>query len=167
MFSKLFLQIPNDPEEHRSFSSIHATNAALSTGLLVDTNPDTYTAPPAPLPYDVDLGQPRALPGIPENNGNKIDPVPSADSQSVGEATGDTGLKSAVTYDDLKLDGKNQTDDLKGSPKVAEVEPSKLSECFSPATNEEDVCPTCFEGRIISNCSENNSFLDQLNVLIA
>lgn len=164
----MLLQCPRYPEERGSLST-HATDSALSTGLLIGTNPDTYPAPPVPLPYEVDLGQPRALSGILENNGNKIGPVLAADSQSVGQAISDGGLKSSVTYDDLKLDGKNQTDDLQGSPKVAEDEPSKLSECLAKETNEEDVCPTCLEGTntIISYLSDNNIFLDPFNISIA
>ncbi|RWR91682.1 putative E3 ubiquitin-protein ligase RHB1A [Cinnamomum micranthum f. kanehirae] len=156
----VYFYCPRYPEERGSLST-HATDSALSTGLLIGTNPDTYPAPPVPLPYEVDLGQPRALSGLLENNGNKIGPVLAADSQSVGQAISDGGLKSSVTYDDLKLDGKNQTDDLQGSPKVAEDEPSKLSECLAKETNEEDVCPTCLEEydaenpRIITKCDHH------------
>ncbi|KAL6333346.1 hypothetical protein AAG906_028531 [Vitis piasezkii] len=63
-------------EEHELLSSRHGAASTLSTGLLVDTNlgispPDTYRPPPAPIPYDVDLGHPQTPPAA-ENafNGN-------------------------------------------------------------------------------------------------
>lgn len=116
-------------------------------GLLVNTNPDTYRAPPAPLPYDVDLRRPRASSGILDNSSNKLGTVEAADSQSVGEALTDGGLKSSVTCEDLEvLDCKNQIDGQQGSPKVDEVEPPKLCESIVLVMNEEDVCPTCLEG---------------------
>ncbi|XXG40629.1 hypothetical protein AAC387_Pa01g1303 [Persea americana] len=158
----VYYYFPRNLEEHGSLSSTRTTDSSLSMGLLVDTNPDTYRAPPAPLPYDVDLGRPRASSGILVNSGNKLGTVQAADSQSVGEALTDSGLKGSVTREELEaLDCKNETDDKQGSPKVDEVEPSKLCESIVLATNEEDVCPTCLEEydadnpRIMTKCDHH------------
>ena len=63
-------------KEHELLSFHHGTASTLSTGLLVDTNlgtspSDTYRPPPAPIPYDVDLGHPQTLPATEESCVNK------------------------------------------------------------------------------------------------
>ena len=55
---------PKASTEHELLSSHHGAASTLSTGLLVDTNlgtspPNTCRPPPAPVPYDMDLGHPR------------------------------------------------------------------------------------------------------------
>ncbi|KAJ9709393.1 hypothetical protein PVL29_001053 [Vitis rotundifolia] len=65
-------------EEHELLSSHHGAVSTLSTGLLVDTNLgtsplDTYRPPPAPIPYDVDLGHPQTPPAAEESCVNKND----------------------------------------------------------------------------------------------
>ncbi|XP_077241974.1 putative E3 ubiquitin-protein ligase RHB1A [Tasmannia lanceolata] len=148
--------------EHGSLSSVHGTTPVIPTALLVDTNletsvPDTYRAPPAPLPYDVDLGCQQNLPGSLATDGNKVDTAPAEDSKSTGE-TGN-GL---VACENLKdSDCKSQTDSVPGTPKLSDVEPEKLKEPVVSAKIEEDVCPTCLEEydlenpRIITKCNHN------------
>ncbi|XP_058082124.1 probable E3 ubiquitin-protein ligase RHB1A [Magnolia sinica] len=155
---------PQDLEEHGSLSSGHATTSPLSTGLLVDTNletsiPDTYRAPPAPLPYDVDLVGPQTSSRSLEISGDKINPEQVADSQPAGETVTD---KNVVLCEDLKGSGiKNQTDDVPGSLKSSEIEASKSIEPVGSEIKEEDACPTCFEEydtenpRIITKCGHH------------
>ncbi|XP_034702567.1 probable E3 ubiquitin-protein ligase RHB1A isoform X2 [Vitis riparia] len=86
------LQCPRASEEHEPLSSHHGAASTLSTGLLVDTNlgtspPDTYRPPPAPIPYDVDLGHPQTPPAAEESCVNKNDTaVQTTNSGSLGEA---------------------------------------------------------------------------------
>nr|CAN68779.1 hypothetical protein VITISV_043379 [Vitis vinifera] len=67
---------PRAPEEQELLSSHHGAASTLFTGLLVDTNlgtspSNTYRPPPAPIPYDVDLGHPQTLPATEESCVNK------------------------------------------------------------------------------------------------
>jgi hypothetical protein len=60
-----FIQHQQNQEEHEPLSSAFEGSSPASAVVAVDTNldtstPDTYRAPPAPLPYDV---------GLPENSG--------------------------------------------------------------------------------------------------
>jgi len=129
-------------------SASHVTSAAVPVGLLVDTNldtssPDTYRAPPAPLPYDVGLACSQTVPGITENCGNKTDHVRSTDSLPAGE--------TASPDEDLKGFECKSKSDVHASPKVKEDEVSKLKDTNSPAKEEENVCPTCLEGILFSH----------------
>eukprot|EP00262_Sarcandra_glabra_P008452 TRINITY_DN21985_c0_g1_i1.p1 TRINITY_DN21985_c0_g1~~TRINITY_DN21985_c0_g1_i1.p1 ORF type:complete len:219 (-),score=41.12 TRINITY_DN21985_c0_g1_i1:507-1163(-) len=163
----VYYYYPPGLEEHDSLSSGHVTSSALSASLLVNTNletsiPDTYRAPPAPLPYDVDLGHSQTLAGVQDSSDDKFDPVQTTDSQPAGETINASEFGTLVTCDGLKdSDYKSQTDDAVGSPKASEVEPPKLSGHIVSATDEEDVCPTCFEEydaenpRIITKCDHH------------
>ncbi|XP_073130490.1 probable E3 ubiquitin-protein ligase RHB1A [Henckelia pumila] len=145
-------------EEHEPLSSHHATISALSTGLLVDTNldtavPDTYRPPPAPLPYETNVGYP---------------PTPSIDQQSSGNKN-ETALQSTNTVGDnnsdsildaklknLESDEKMETHiDLTASKEMEDNnsdELKKSSEPFvPPLQEEEDVCPTCLEEYDVEN----------------
>lgn len=135
----LYYYLPQESAEHESLSSGRGTSV-VSAGLLVDTNletsiPDSYRAPPAPLPYDVD-------------------------SHTVVEADGRFG-GSAISEAFEKSDCKIKSDSLI-DPSSLSDEPSKLKdETVSPAIDEEDVCPTCLEEydlenpRIITKCEHH------------
>ncbi|KAL5981423.1 hypothetical protein ACLOJK_015483 [Asimina triloba] len=148
---RLRIKCPRDLEEHGSLSAGHGTTSPLSAGLLVDTNletsiPDTYRAPPAPLPYDVVLRAPQAPSVGRENSSDKIDPEQAADPQPPGETIDE---KNVISCEDLKgSDVKNQNDDVSSSPELSEieVEASKSTDPVVSQTNEEETCPTCFEG---------------------
>ncbi|KAK7860792.1 putative e3 ubiquitin-protein ligase rhb1a [Quercus suber] len=61
----LHLQCPPILEEHESLRSHDGAASALTAEFLVDlgldaSTPDTYRAPPAPLPYDLVLGYPQS-----------------------------------------------------------------------------------------------------------
>ncbi|XP_074585551.1 putative E3 ubiquitin-protein ligase RHB1A [Curcuma longa] len=141
---------PRDLEEHEPLSSTnHDTLPAISSGLLVDTNldtstPDTYQAPPAPLPYKVSLESQSTLPGDVEICGNKTDQTPVVNSQTTGQ--NDDYFETS--------DCKKKTDSEQNSPK------NKIS---NPTTipDEEDVCPICLEDydaenpRIMTKCEHH------------
>lgn len=137
------LQCPQELEENEPLSTSHVASTAIPAGLFVDTNldtssPDTYRAPPAPLPYNVGLPCSQTVPGNIEDCGSKIDHNQSTDSLPVGGATS--------PGEDLKgIECNNQSDYVHDSMKVEENEISKLNDVKSPAV-EEDVCPTCLEG---------------------
>ncbi|CAL9088998.1 unnamed protein product [Musa acuminata var. zebrina] len=146
--------------EHEPLSSTnHGTLSAISSGLLVDTNldtspPNTYQAPPAPLPYDLGLASSQTLARAVDSCGSKNDHIQLANSQTTGE-TNDT-LKTS--------DFKNKTDCEQNSRRITEDEVSKP--IISPT--EEDVCPICLEGTlyIVYSCLTNlmNSFLTDYDV---
>ncbi|CAD5168328.1 unnamed protein product [Musa acuminata subsp. malaccensis] len=129
--------------EHEPLSSTnHGTLSAISSGLLVDTNldtsaPNTYQAPPAPLPYDLGLASSQTLARAVDSCGSKNDHIQLANSQTTGE-TNDT-LKTS--------DCKNKTDCEQNSRRITEDEVSKP--IISPT--EEDVCPICLEDYDVQN----------------
>ncbi|OMP00374.1 S-locus glycoprotein [Corchorus olitorius] len=102
----------------------------MAAGLLVNLNlevPDTFRAPPAPLPYDVVLGCPQ-----------------STDSESFRETTSGGSFETLPTCEDLEeSECKTQSSSLLLSPRKSEV--SKLTESKELTTEEEDACPICLE----------------------
>lgn len=146
------MQCPQALEERQPLSTSIGASSALSTGLLVDTNldtstPDTYQSPPAPMPYDTDLGRPPTPPGSTLGNSeNKIDGATrTPDSESLGGTISGSAFE---TCSPKEMDCKNQADSVPPSPKKSD-EPAKLSNLIGSPTEEEDVCPTCFEGKVI------------------
>ncbi|WOL13290.1 putative E3 ubiquitin-protein ligase RHB1A [Canna indica] len=134
----IFLQFPQDLEEHEPLSSTsHGTLSAISSGLLIDTNldtstPDTYRAPPVPLPYDVGLANSQTVPRGVESCDTKTDHIHLANSQTTEETTGRFETS----------DCKNKTESEHNSSKITEDDVSKP---IISHTDEEDVCPICLE----------------------
>ncbi|KAK8640583.1 hypothetical protein V6N13_008335 [Hibiscus sabdariffa] len=94
--------------------------------------PDTYRPPPAPLPYEAILGCPQ-----------------STDSESFRETLSRGSFETLPTCEDLEeSDCKTQSSSLLLSPRKSEV--SKLTESKESTTEEEDACPICLEGNVIS-----------------
>lgn len=134
-------------------SSHRAPTSALSAGLLVDTNldtsiPDTYRPPPAPMPYEVAYGGPHSPPVAQEICCNKgAGGVQTTNSDSV-EAAGGNNQDPLAKCEDLKeSDCKTKTKFELDAEKDTEVEILKPVESVALATEEEDVCPTCLEGK--------------------
>ncbi|KAJ4956606.1 hypothetical protein NE237_013389 [Protea cynaroides] len=155
-------------DEREPLSSHHGTASALSVGLLVDTNletstPDTYQAPPAPLPYDVDLGHPQTSPVTLGSSADKSENVlQTTDTEAAGETISSSDFETSSACECLKeSDFKIEKNSALASAKESEVEPSKLSESIVSAVEEEDVCPTCLEEydeenpRIITKCEHH------------
>ncbi|WOL18239.1 putative E3 ubiquitin-protein ligase RHB1A [Canna indica] len=148
-----YFYCPRDLEEHEPLSSNnHGTLSAVSSGLLVDTNldtstPDTYQAPPAPLPYDVGFASSQTLPIDVESGGTKSDQLQLANSHTI-EDTNDNFETS---------DCKNKTDCEHNSPKITEDDVNKPIS----TPDEEDVCPICLEEydsenpRIVTKCEHH------------
>ncbi|XP_068646246.1 probable E3 ubiquitin-protein ligase RHB1A isoform X2 [Aristolochia californica] len=148
-------------EKRNSLPTTRGATFASSAALLVDANletsiPDTYRPQPAPLPYDADLRpQHQAMIGRLENAMDK-------DAQSARETLSGCSLESLLASEDLKeSDPKSKTACPPGTPKTLELEPSKENESIIPATNDEDVCPTCLEDydeenpRILTKCEHH------------
>lgn len=130
-------------------SAHHDGPSGSSAGLLVDTNldtsiPDTYTPPPPPIPYDVDLGHPQSsLLPTSEINYVKSETTAGRDAGSV-EALNVVGSPENLENDQKKIDCKEQS--------ILELTPSKESEddLKKPGdpivmTIEEEDCPICLE----------------------
>lgn len=130
-------------------SANHEIPAGLAGGLLVDTNLDTssldtYTSPPAPLPYDVDLGRPRTPIGR-ENH-----PTKSDTSAEVSNSGSEERLNNADSIENQQknvkeIDGKTQS--------VLELTLSEDSDDdlkkgvdLNLTIIEEEDCPICLEG---------------------
>ncbi|KAJ0967258.1 hypothetical protein J5N97_024175 [Dioscorea zingiberensis] len=153
--------------DREPLSSANGTSSSASAGILVDTNldtsiPDTFRAPPAPLPYDVALTNAQTLPPSFGNSGNKTDHVQPADSQSLGEAVSGGTSEGLDTSESLKApDCKSTVGDGHDTANVAEDEPLKFCEPVSSAVDEEDVCPICLEEydlenpRILTKCEHH------------
>lgn len=121
------IQYPPAPEENAFLNS-------RSSGLLLNLNlntsvPDTYRPPPAPLPYDVVLGRPLST---------NIEP------REVSLSGSFLGKHSCMNLEGANY--KTQLNILPPSPKKAGLELLKSNPLTVAATDEEDVCPTCFEG---------------------
>lgn len=123
-----YFQYPQDSEEHESLTSHDGISTTLPSELLIDLGlnmsiPDTYRSPPAPIPYDVLLGQPRSLDV---------------------ESGGSLGKPSCM---DLK-DGncRNHLGFHPLSAKELELELPKSHPFSVSAEDEDDACPTCLEG---------------------
>ncbi|KAA8522428.1 hypothetical protein F0562_013211 [Nyssa sinensis] len=159
--SSPFYHYPRVSEVHEPLSSHHGTVSALSTGLLVDTNldtaiPDTYRPPPAPIPYDANLGHPQTPPGNQEVCGNKSDAaVQTTNTESIEQTNSGNTLETSAK--DLKeSDCKVKTETEFASSKELEIELEKsdeLKKSIEPLVSalEEDVCPTCLEEYDVEN----------------
>ncbi|MBA0821902.1 hypothetical protein Goarm_018734, partial [Gossypium armourianum] len=93
--------------------------------------PDTFRPPPAPLPYDVVLGCPQ-----------------STDSESFRETLSRGSFETLPTCEDLEESDCKTQSGLLLSPRKSEV--SKLTESKESMAEEEDACPICLEGNVIS-----------------
>ncbi|PSS04368.1 E3 ubiquitin-protein like [Actinidia chinensis var. chinensis] len=130
----VYYYYPPQSEEHESLRSHDTAAMVLTAGFLVDMNldmstPDTYRPPPAPIPYDVVLGR-----------------AHSTDSESLGETINGSDFENPSTcVDGTDYDCTTDNDILVSSPKKFELEVKKSIDLKVSATEEEDVCPTCFE----------------------
>lgn len=132
------LQCPPVLEEQESLASRSGTASTFTAGLLVDlhleaSTPDTFRAPPAPLPYDVVYGCP-----------------PSTDTESVRDTVSGGSFETLPTCEDLEEpDCKTQTSPLIVSPRKSEVaKETKLAAVEPIAAEEEETCPICLEGAV-------------------
>jgi len=148
-------------EEHGSLRSYNGTTSALPAGLLVglhlDTSsPDTFRAPPAPIPFNVLFGRPQTPIHAVGTQGSKCDaPRKSIESAPVGDnVKADSGNTLAPSVKGGKPDGKTLADILLASPTKSETEISRTFESQQLAI-EEDACPICLEGAISFSVSEH------------
>lgn len=123
------LQCPPALEERESTTP---RDSSFSTRLLIDVNldtsiPDTYRSPPIPIPFDVVLGIPQST------NTDSDDQKPTLVKVKVFDHVADSNTPIHVE-----------------SSKKVEVgfQTSKSLDCST--VEEEDICPTCFEGIFIS-----------------
>ncbi|KAK2965587.1 hypothetical protein RJ640_006202 [Escallonia rubra] len=131
----VYYYCPPALEEHESLTSHDSASVSLTAGLFIDLNldasiPDTYRAPPAPIPFDVVLGCPH-------------------DSESVGETVSESSYQKTCNANLKQPDCKVQTGALLASPRKFEVEFSATKGPKVSTTEEEDVCPTCLEGVVV------------------
>ncbi|KDO86243.1 hypothetical protein CISIN_1g028554mg [Citrus sinensis] len=126
----VYYYCPPALEERESLTSHNGTASTFTRGLLVDfhleaSTPDTFRAPPLPLPYDVVFGCP-----------------PSTDSESVGETVSGGSFETLAMCEVVEdADCKTQASSLIASPRKSEV--SQLN--VFAASEEEDTCPICLE----------------------
>ncbi|KAK7274384.1 hypothetical protein RIF29_15469 [Crotalaria pallida] len=134
----VYYYYPPTLAEHESLTATDGSAASLTAGLLVGLNlesstPDTYQAPPAPLPYDTVLGGPL-----------------STDSESGRETVSGSSFETLITCDDLEeSECKGQPNSALTSPKKPEL--SKSNKTHALVTEEEDVCPICLEEYDVEN----------------
>lgn len=158
------MQYPRLSEEHVPLSSHQRDASAFSGGLLVDTNldtssPDTYRPPPAPIPFDVTLGVTQTPPVGQEICGDKTDEsLHNANSDSIQETvTGDNHEASAKSEELKELECKVQAPLEHDKEKDSEVELPKLAEPII-LVEEEDTCPICLEGDVVTSLFSFFSF---------
>ncbi|GLJ42012.1 hypothetical protein SUGI_0869890 [Cryptomeria japonica] len=155
----------SNTEEQDSSSSVQGASSSVSAGLLVgaslDTSiPDTYRAPPTPLPYDADVRYVRTVcDGLGVRN-DRSGPIQGRDLQNISGNTDEGEGEALAAFKNLKCaEFKNQGINDKPSS-IETCQASKLSEMVI-LTDEEDTCPTCLEGydkdnpRIITKCDHH------------
>ncbi|CAL0313356.1 unnamed protein product [Lupinus luteus] len=142
---------PREPEEHVPLSSNLGVASSFSGPLLVDTNldtssPDTYRAPPAPIPFNVTLGATQTPLVAQVIHGDKNNAsLPATGSDSIQEpVTVDNRVTSAKLEEVKESESKVQSDLEPNSMKDPENELAKLGKRISLA-EEEDDCPICLE----------------------
>ncbi|KAL3499320.1 hypothetical protein ACH5RR_038413 [Cinchona calisaya] len=162
-----FYHYPRAAEEHRPLSSSRSTVSALSTGLLVDTNldtsiPETYRAPPAPVPYETYVGRPQSPLANQESHGDKNETVQLAEKSVEETNSGTTQETVKIVESDgnvnAELTAANEVDDdLEKSGELKKPGEPTLKSLLE----EEDVCPTCLEEydaenpKIITKCEHH------------
>lgn len=145
----VYYYCPQTLEEREPILFTNVPSSAISPALFVDTNldlsvPDSYQAPPAPVPYDADLAGSHTVPRNIGNCGTKVCPMQLTGSGSAAEAvTHDRNLNSSEC--------KNEVFSEKDTLEAAADEPSKLREPDVLVIEEEDVCPTCLEEYTLEN----------------
>lgn len=142
---------PRTSEERQPLSANHGGTVGIPAGLLVDTNldtsnPDMYTPPPAPLPYDVDLRRDQTPP--PPANGEKCG-AKSGTAAETTDAGSAEGLNTGASLENLEKDLKEVDCKTKS---ILELTPSKELEddLEKPGEQiltciEEEDCPICLE----------------------
>lgn len=118
-------------EENESLESQSCGSTAASAGLLVNLEtsvPDGYQDPPAPLPFNVLLS------------------FPQAESESLRDILNGSSFRTLLTCDDFE--GPNCKAQANSLPSQAKFETLKSNEQVIAATEDEDVCPICLEGKI-------------------
>lgn len=121
----------------------------LAGGLLVDTNldtssPDTYTPPPAPLPYDVDLGHPRTPHGR-ENHLTKSDATSETATSGSEERLNNADSSENQEKDPKEIEDKTKSVLELNLSEDLEDDLKKPIEQNLTIIEEED-CPICLEG---------------------
>lgn len=163
-----FYHHPRAAQERQTLPSSHGTVSSLSTGLLVDTNldtsiPETYRAPPAPVPYETCVVHPRSSLANPPGHGDKNETVQLAE-KPVEEMN--SGITQETTVKVVKSDGNANVEltDAKEVENDLELsgELKKPSEpIVKSLLEEEDACPTCLEEydsenpKIITKCEHH------------
>ncbi|XP_009799995.1 putative E3 ubiquitin-protein ligase RHB1A [Nicotiana tabacum] len=144
----IFYYFPPASEEYESLTSDDSAATALTSGFLDDLNldrstPDTYRAPPAPIPFEVVLGHPQ-----------------SRGSEFTEEPLLHNSYES--TCKDIKQsDCKAETEFLLASLKKTGIGLVKSNPPIIQSADEEDVCPTCLEEydgdnpRIVAKCNHH------------
>jgi hypothetical protein len=111
-----------------------------------------------PLPYDVDSAHSQTIADSFGNSGNKSDHVQAEGSQSTGETNGIfkfSGVFETLRNMDCKSKaGQDQEYLTSAGDEFYEVKRT----ASSGPIDEEDVCPICPEGTILSICGELYTF---------
>ncbi|XP_004229942.1 probable E3 ubiquitin-protein ligase RHB1A [Solanum lycopersicum] len=148
--TQVFYYFPPASEEYESLTSDDSAAIAFTSELLDDLNvdrstPDTYRSPPAPIPFEVDLGHPQSRGG----------------SQFIDETLLQRSYEITNCKDIKFSDRKAETESLLASLKKAGIDLVKSNPSIIKSAEEEDVCPTCLEEydvdnpRIVSKCNHH------------
>ncbi|XP_072986057.1 probable E3 ubiquitin-protein ligase RHB1A isoform X2 [Typha latifolia] len=124
--SPTYIYCPQDLEEWEQLSSSQDASSRGSLGANLDTStPDTYQAPPVPLPYDVD----------------------SAHSQTIADSFGNSVFGTLRNMDCKSKAGQDQEYLTTAGDEFYEVKRTTSSGTI----DEEDVCPICLEEYVSDN----------------
>ncbi|XP_072976925.1 probable E3 ubiquitin-protein ligase RHB1A isoform X2 [Typha angustifolia] len=124
--SPTYIYCPQDLEEWEQLSSSQDASSRVSLDANLDTSiPDTYQAPPVPLPYDVD----------------------SAHSQTIADSFGNSVFGTLRNMDCKSKAGQDQEYLTSAGDEFYEVKRTAPS----GPIDEEDVCPICLEEYVSDN----------------
>ncbi|KVH95397.1 Zinc finger, RING/FYVE/PHD-type [Cynara cardunculus var. scolymus] len=141
----------NEQSRLHHYPAVSEERQPFPTGLLVDTNldtsiPDTYRYPPAPLPYDANVGNPQSPLNSREGSANKCGAhVQANNSDPVGEIkiSGENGAHEA-----MKSNGEEGTKIELVAPKEVDTELENSGELKKSKYDEENP-------KIITKCEHH------------
>lgn len=140
-------------------SAMQTIGAPSSGGLLIatalDTSPDTYRAPPRPIPYDVDpryvrlqqrdgLVSRREKVGMSQLLGGESEPLRRNNSDD-GEQMMSIQRRNSADYDG---EAQGFKPDSPGKHQQS-TKPMGRVESMMSLGEDEDVCPTCLDGNFM------------------
>lgn len=117
-----------------------------SAASLDNSLSDMYHSPPRPLPYDVDPRHFRSL-----RHGKGSSHLNEESEPLRGDVDGDhESLNSGGKWNESSCEDASKEYKSKSSVRLSSAKYTTVAGLIYSSSDEEDCCPTCLEGRIVS-----------------